>query len=383
MSAPSRYGTRSQTQPPPARSDDPTATRPPDASQTRATTAEPVRAIHDLPHPAALISDSQPPLTNKPDAPVTDENVERFLAVEANKANPAYRLVEYLLARSRQPAETSQLQALEKGLATLAQKVDSLAKANPQRSYAAAAATAGNAPNLTHAAPPALTALRQSQAHRESIVCAKSTTAEVAQMTSIQLVRAINTQQGRDTAKAARRLGAIGGSNRWAITFSSAETKAAAEQNPSWCQKVFGPTATIYHHQYKVVSHGFNLGVVRGLGPDRLLQQLSSDNDRIRFTAAGPLKGHETKDRGPLVFSVDDVEQANVICRKGVFFEAQWHPCVPFCGDAQVPSPRNRTGPSMLPVPRRPPCLEQDVPWMGSCGRCSARGVRAPADRVP
>ncbi|CAK7568442.1 MAG: hypothetical protein SEPTF4163_006432 [Sporothrix epigloea] len=168
------------------------------------------------------------------------DNVERFLAVEANKTNPAYRLVQYLLTRCRQPGEAIQLQAIEKGLATLAQKVDSLAKPSPQRSYAAAAATAARASNLTQAAPPALAALRQNQAHRESIFSAKSITAKVADLTSIQLVRAINTQQGRDTAKAVRRLWAIGGLNRWAIAFSSAETKAAAEQNPSWCQKVFG-----------------------------------------------------------------------------------------------------------------------------------------------
>ncbi|CAK7274354.1 hypothetical protein SEPCBS57363_006121 [Sporothrix epigloea] len=118
MSAPSRYGTRSQTQPPPARSDDPTATRPPDASQTRATTAEPVRAIHDLPHPAALISDSQPPLTNKPDAPVTDENVERFLAVEANKANPAYRLFVSIPRQQRLVVRPSSVYAVNVNVGT-------------------------------------------------------------------------------------------------------------------------------------------------------------------------------------------------------------------------------------------------------------------------
>ena len=199
MSAPSRYETRSQTPPPPARSGNPAATLPPNASQKA----------------AAQIPDSQSPQNNQPDTPVTLDSVERFLAVEANKRNPAFRLVQYLLARSRQPAAASQLQVLEKGLATLAHKVDSLTKSNPQRSCAAAAARASN---LTQAAPPALAALRQNQAHRESIVSAKSITAEVAEMTSIQLVRAINTQQGRDTAKAARRLGAIGGSNRWALS---------------------------------------------------------------------------------------------------------------------------------------------------------------------
>ncbi|CAK7563763.1 MAG: hypothetical protein SEPTF4163_001639 [Sporothrix epigloea] len=210
MSAPSRYETRSQTQPPPAQSGNPAATRPPDASQTRATTAEPARAKHDLPTPAALIPDSQPLPNKSPDSPITMDNVERFLAVEANKTNPAYRLVQYLLTRCRQPGEAIQLQALEKGHAKLSQKVDSLTKPSPQRSYAAAAATAARASNLTQAAPPALAALRQNQAHRESIVSAKSITAEVAEMTSIQLVRAINTQQGRDTAK-----GPSGLNRRW------------------------------------------------------------------------------------------------------------------------------------------------------------------------
>jgi len=188
--------------------------------------------------------------------------------VEANRAIPAYGILRDLLAlHLRQPPNEPQLAALQKGLATLAQKVDQLsvpvaapaaAPADLPRSYAAVVGARPGPP-----ARPALAVQRQAQALRETIIQAESFPAEVLSMTSTQAVQAVNVALGANLARGARRLGELGGRQRWAIAFPTQEEKDRAEKTPGWCQKAFGEGASIYRHQYKIVSHGFNLAIVR------------------------------------------------------------------------------------------------------------------------
>src|SRR5690606_1319725 len=120
------------------------------------------------------------------------------------------------------PPKEPQLAALERGLASLSQKVDQLAKSNatPKTYAAAVRGSSSSAPTR-----PVLAAQRQAQALRESIVQAETVTAEVANMTSTQLVQAVNRALGANLAKGARKLDSLRGLHRWAIAFASQEEK--------------------------------------------------------------------------------------------------------------------------------------------------------------
>ena len=368
MSAAVRYATRSR-RPRSVSPDSSSApTRVPDASTTEST-----GSTNETPTSSVAQSSQQSKVEGNLNTRETIENAERFLAVEANRAIPAYAIIRDLLTlHRRQPSNDPQLSALQKGLASLAQKVDQLSQpAAAPRSYAAVAGARLAAPP----ARPALAVQRQAQALRETIIQADSFPAEVMRMTSTQAVQAVNEALGADLARGARRLGELGGRQRWAIAFTTQEEKDHAEKTPDWYQKAFGEGASIYRHQYKIVSHGFNLTVVRGLGQERLLEQLSASNCGIKFATANPPKGHKDKERGPLFLSVEDTQQANILCRKGLFFEAQWHPCVPFCAEAQVIRCFNchETGHTTKRCRGKPRCG-----WCSSTQHTDSRQARCP-----
>jgi hypothetical protein len=141
------------------------ATRPSDALPTESTSS-----ANETPISSEAQGSQSAEVQGNLDTRTTIGNAERFLAVEANRALPAYTIVRDLLAlHLRQPPNEPQLVALQKGLAALAHKVDQLsAPAVSPRSYAAVAGARPLPP-----VRPVLAVQRQAQALRETVIQAK------------------------------------------------------------------------------------------------------------------------------------------------------------------------------------------------------------------
>ena len=174
---------------------------------------------------------------------------------------------------------------------------------------------------------------KAAQQSRFSVVVklGKSTTTN--EDTPMSLVRQANGALGSNAVKSITKLK----SGDIKAHFLRAQDCSAASQDTEWVEKAWGKGMKISKRYNQVVVDGFSAERIRRMGESRLSDILSEENG-VDIASVKIPRGQRFAARAvlPLYLYLESWEQANLLCARGVFWEAKAYLCSPFCGESRV-----------------------------------------------
>jgi hypothetical protein len=117
------------------------------------------------------------------------------------------------------------------------------------------------------------------------------------------------------------------------ITSLGRESKEWHTENPAWSLGAFGPTAEIQRRTYAVVAKRFRKDDLEGVNPADIAKEITEEN-RVKVSRVRARQPRsDSAWHAALLVEAYKVDDANLLCERGLIWDAQIYPCEPFSGD--------------------------------------------------